>query len=50
MPFRGIILMTVSDSFIEAYLNLFPQFPTVTSLLPGLLRTEEFPKMWNFDL
>lgn len=42
--------MTVSDSFIETCLNLFPQFPTVTSLLPGLLRTEEFPRTWNFVL
>lgn len=52
MPFKGIILMTVSDS-IETYLNLFPPFPAVPSLLPGLLRmlrTEEFPGMWNFDL
>lgn len=49
MPFKGIILMTVSNS-IETCLNLFPQFPTVPSLLPGLLRTEEFPGMWNFDL
>ena len=35
MPLKSIILLIMSDTFMEMYLNLITQFPTVTNL-PGV--------------